>query len=273
MRTRRCKAETVTPFANPERQFQIRRDVSPTPIHNIYTFYESESSKLDTENVDIESQTLEQYLALDQNSMRRIFTCPNDSTFEIKGQFLRELRKMSFSGGLTDSAVEHISKVLEIASIFNAQESTLVHVFPLTLPMLATAHANIDVYCKKISLGVGNDQVVFNINKKESPAFISPIFVINKVDKMQELNDLVMNDEKVRDFENYLSPEYGSQDIILLSPSELAKDKERFSMTLGDQRMSIGLEEFVDIDNMWDDLDPGILSNEKATTEFLKSGD
>ncbi|GKC42746.1 homeodomain-like protein [Tanacetum coccineum] len=142
-------------------------------------------------------------------------------------------------------------------------------------PMLATAHAKIDVYGKKISLGVGNDQVVFNINKKESPAFISPICVINEVDKTQELNDLVMNDKKVRDFENYLSPEYGSQDIISLSPSELAEDKEEFSMTLGDpdKRMSIGLEEFVDIDDMWDNLDPGILSNEKATTEFLKSGD
>ncbi|GJX78242.1 hypothetical protein Tco_0325053 [Tanacetum coccineum] len=52
---------------------------------------------------------------------------------------------------------------------------------------------------------------------------------------------------------------------------ELAKDKEEFSMTLGDpdKRMSIGLEEFVEIDDMWDDLDPGILSNEKATTEFV----
>ncbi|GJY59059.1 putative reverse transcriptase, RNA-dependent DNA polymerase [Tanacetum coccineum] len=138
-------------------------------------------------------------------------------------------------------------------------------------PMLATAHAKIDVYGKKISLGVGNDQIVFNINKKESPAFISPICLINEVDKTQEL---VMNDEKVRGFENYLSPEYESQDIISLSPSELAKDKKEFSMTLcdPDKRMSIGLEEFVDIDDMWDDLDPGILSNEKATTKFLKSG-
>ncbi|GJU25919.1 hypothetical protein Tco_1164540 [Tanacetum coccineum] len=139
-------------------------------------------------------------------------------------------------------------------------------------PMLATAHAKIDVYGKKISIGVGNDQVVFNINKKESPVFISPICVINEVDKTQEL---VMNDEKVRDFENYLSPEYGSQDIISLSPSELVEDKKEFSMTLCDldKRMSIGLEEFVDIDDMWDDLDTGILSNEKATIEFLKSGE
>ncbi|GJT95985.1 hypothetical protein Tco_1091503 [Tanacetum coccineum] len=126
MRTRRSKAGTITPFANPKRQFRARREVSPTPIHNIYTFYESESSESDTENVDIESLTLEQYLALDQNNTRRRFTCPDDSTFEIKGQLLRELRKIFFSGGPTDSAVEHISNVLEIASIFNAQESTLV---------------------------------------------------------------------------------------------------------------------------------------------------
>ncbi|GKA22551.1 hypothetical protein Tco_0708513, partial [Tanacetum coccineum] len=77
----------------------------------------------------------------------------------------------------------------------------------------------------------------------------------------------------VGDFENYLSPEYESQDIISLSPSKLADGKEDFSMTLCDpeKRISIGLEEFVDIDDMWDDLDLGIPSNEKAKTEFLKS--
>ncbi|GJY78454.1 homeodomain-like protein [Tanacetum coccineum] len=523
MRTRRSKARTVTPFANPERQFHARREFSPAPIHNIYSFYESGSSESDTENVDIETLTLEQYLALDLNNTRRRFTCPDNLTFEIKGQLLRELCKISFSGGPTDSVVEHINNVLEIASIFNAQESTLIQVFPLTLegiaksqtrrtvdsnglipgltdsdalksiqklvehlykwhceddhittlnplrviteklkllnhemkelkldfrkmntddarkkyyvevksirsseinydktdtkasnrptnlkdkfeqclkesgerqeiqnewmkkittikrrileenkepttthdkpkqqlqklvshdindlptsysatlqsklppketdpgsfilpciienhsmsnaladlgasisvmaikmadrsmqspkgikenvlvkisnfvflvdfiildiiedanvpiilgrPMLATAHAKIDVYGKKISLGVGNDQVVFNINKRESPASISPICVINEFDKTQELDSL-------GDFEKYLSPKYESQDIISLSPSESAEIKKDFSMMLCDldKRMSIGLEEFVDIDDMWDDLDPG----------------
>ncbi|GJS81986.1 putative reverse transcriptase, RNA-dependent DNA polymerase [Tanacetum coccineum] len=153
--------------------------------------------------------------------------------------------------------------------IINIMEDENIPII-LGKPMLANGHEKIDVYGDKISLGIGNDQIVFNINKKESLAFISPICVINEVDKTQEL---VMNDEKVRDFENYLSPEYGSQDIISLSPSELAEDKKEFSMTLCDldKRMCIGLEEFVDIDDMWNDLDPGILSNEKATTEFLKS--
>ncbi|GKE05393.1 hypothetical protein Tco_1397411 [Tanacetum coccineum] len=120
MRTRRSKVGTVTPFANPDKQFRARKEVSPAPIHNIYTFYESGSSESDTENVDIENLTLEQYLALDQNNTRRRFTCLDDSTFEIKGQLLRELSNISFSGGPTDSVVEHISNVLEIASIFNA---------------------------------------------------------------------------------------------------------------------------------------------------------
>ncbi|GKB56506.1 homeodomain-like protein, partial [Tanacetum coccineum] len=323
MRIRRSKAGTVTSFANTKRQFQARREVSPAPIHNIYTFYESETSELDTENVDIETRTLEQYLALDLNNTRRRFTCPDNSMFEVKGQHLRELCKISFSGNPTDSVVEHISNVLEIASIFNTQEPTLVKVFPLTLegiakrnhsmskaladleesisvmpyslfkilglgslkpikmtiemadrsmqspkgikenvlvkisnfmfpvdfvvldimedvsigrPILATIHAKINVYGKKISLGIGNDQV--------------------------------------GDFENYLSPEYGNQDIILLSPSELAEDKEDFSITHcdPDKRMGTGLEEFVDIGDTWDDLDLGILSDEKAKIEFFKSG-
>ncbi|GJU73613.1 retrovirus-related pol polyprotein from transposon TNT 1-94 [Tanacetum coccineum] len=99
-------------------------------------------------------------------------------------------------------------------------------------PMLATTHAKIHVYVKKISLRVGNDQV--------------------------------------GDFENYLSPEYGNQYIISLSPSKLAEDMEVFSVTLCDpeKRMSIGLEEFVDIEDMWDDLDLWIMSNEKAKIEF-----
>ncbi|GJR67359.1 homeodomain-like protein [Tanacetum coccineum] len=134
-------------------------------------------------------------------------------------------------------------------------------------PMLATAHTKIDVYGKKISLGVGRDQVVFKINKKESPASISSICVINKFDKTQEL------DKMKGDLESYLLPEYRSQDIISLSPSKSTKINEDSSMTFCDpnKRMSIGLNDSVDIDDMWDDLDLRILTNEKAKTKFFKS--
>ncbi|GJS24477.1 putative reverse transcriptase domain-containing protein [Tanacetum coccineum] len=138
-------------------------------------------------------------------------------------------------------------------------------------PMLATAHAKIDVYRKKISLGVGNDQVVFNINKRESTTSIFPIYIINDCDKMQEFDSLVMNDKVVGDLKNYLPHENESKDIISLSPSELAGNKEIFSVTPcdPDNRMSIGLEKFIDMGDMWDDLDPRILTNEKAKIDFF----
>ncbi|GJW31361.1 hypothetical protein Tco_0051393 [Tanacetum coccineum] len=88
--------------------------------------------------------------------------------------------------------------------------------------------------------------------------------------QITELSTQSLESENIWDFENYLSPEYGSQDIISLSPSESAEVKEDFSMTLCDldKRMSIGLEEFIDIDDMWDDLDPGILTNEISKLNF-----
>ncbi|GJT10477.1 hypothetical protein Tco_0857519 [Tanacetum coccineum] len=104
----------ATPFANPERQFQARRDTSPAPIHNIYTFYESESSESESEDVgeiDIETLTLEQYLTLNLNNTSKRIRNPEDTTFEIKGQFLRELHKSTFSGSSTENAIEHIGKV------------------------------------------------------------------------------------------------------------------------------------------------------------------
>ncbi|GJW32050.1 hypothetical protein Tco_0052082 [Tanacetum coccineum] len=99
-------------------------------------FYESESSKSESKDVgeiDIETLTLEQYLALNLNNTRRRISNPVGDTFEIKGQFLRELRKTTFLGSLTENEIEHIEKVLEVASLFNANDSALLRVFPLTL--------------------------------------------------------------------------------------------------------------------------------------------
>ncbi|GJY58159.1 hypothetical protein Tco_0458051 [Tanacetum coccineum] len=124
----------ATPLANLERQFWARRDTSPAPIHNVYTFYESESSELESEDVgeiDIETLTLEHYLTL--NNTRRRISNPENATFEIKGQFLRELRKTTFSRSSSENAIEHIEKVLEVASLFNTNDFALLRVFPLTL--------------------------------------------------------------------------------------------------------------------------------------------
>ncbi|GJV70304.1 hypothetical protein Tco_1485813 [Tanacetum coccineum] len=129
MRTRSSNSRVATQFANPERQFQTRRDTLPALIHNIYTIYKSESSESESEDVgeiDIETLTLEHYLTL--NNTRRRISNPKNATFEIKGQFLRELRKTTISRSSTENTIEHIGKVLEVASLFNTNDSTLLRV-------------------------------------------------------------------------------------------------------------------------------------------------
>ncbi|GKC54777.1 hypothetical protein Tco_1077522 [Tanacetum coccineum] len=54
-------------------------------------------------------------------------------------------------------------------------------------PMPATAHPRIDVFGKKISLEVGTEQITFDISKKESPAVISHVCVINSLSEINEL--------------------------------------------------------------------------------------
>ncbi|GKA35904.1 reverse transcriptase domain-containing protein [Tanacetum coccineum] len=49
--TRSSNTKVFTPFANPERQFQSRKDIMPIEVHNIYSFYESESSESESEDL------------------------------------------------------------------------------------------------------------------------------------------------------------------------------------------------------------------------------
>ncbi|GKC66814.1 hypothetical protein Tco_1099412 [Tanacetum coccineum] len=141
--TRSSNTKVFTPFANPERQFRIRKDITPIAVHNIYSFYESESSESESEDlneIDIETLTLEQYLALNRNNSQVGVKRPEiekNIVFEIKSQLLRELRKNTFSGGKTEDAMEHIRKILGIASLFNTPEISengiMLQIFPLTL--------------------------------------------------------------------------------------------------------------------------------------------
>ncbi|GJX57522.1 hypothetical protein Tco_0287419 [Tanacetum coccineum] len=61
-----------------------------------------------------------------------------DARFELKGQFLKELREHTFSGGSEDEdANEHIERVQEIVDLFTTpyvtQDQLMLRVFPITL--------------------------------------------------------------------------------------------------------------------------------------------
>ncbi|GJV55119.1 hypothetical protein Tco_1456124 [Tanacetum coccineum] len=57
--------------------------------------------------------------------------------FELKGQFLKELRDNTFSGSDNEDANEHIEKVLEIVDLFHIfemnQDQIMLRVFPMSL--------------------------------------------------------------------------------------------------------------------------------------------
>nr|GEY05279.1 hypothetical protein [Tanacetum cinerariifolium] len=126
--TRNSNTKIFTPFANPERQFRARKDTTPISVHNIYSFYESEPSDAESEEigeVDIKTLTMEQYLALDRgDTMRgvRKLEIEGNVDFEIKGQFLKELRDDTFSWNENEDAYENVGRLLEIASLFTLLE-------------------------------------------------------------------------------------------------------------------------------------------------------
>ncbi|GJS31201.1 hypothetical protein Tco_0491821 [Tanacetum coccineum] len=58
--------------------------------------------------------------------------------FELKGQFLKELRTNTFSGSDRKDANEHIEKVLEIVDLFHIPNITIDQVMLRAFPMSLT---------------------------------------------------------------------------------------------------------------------------------------
>ncbi|GJT20906.1 retrovirus-related pol polyprotein from transposon TNT 1-94 [Tanacetum coccineum] len=92
------------------------------------------------DDVDINTFTMEQYLALIQDNIRPGIVKPeigDDVEFEINENFMRELRHKLFKGTDEEDAHEHIRRVLEIADLFHfpgvTHDAVMLRVFPITL--------------------------------------------------------------------------------------------------------------------------------------------
>ncbi|GJS97084.1 putative reverse transcriptase domain-containing protein [Tanacetum coccineum] len=89
---------------------------------------------------DIDTLTREQYLALTRGNQASGVVKPaiaNNVNFEIKIQFMRELREYTFSRNKNDDAHEHVERVLDIISLLNmlgvTHDTVMLRVFPITL--------------------------------------------------------------------------------------------------------------------------------------------
>ncbi|GJR33384.1 hypothetical protein Tco_1109616 [Tanacetum coccineum] len=72
--------------------------------------------------VDVDTLTMEQYLALSREKQAPAVVKPKiggNVNFEIKSQFMREMREDIFSGNKNEDAHDHIDRVLSIVSLFN----------------------------------------------------------------------------------------------------------------------------------------------------------
>ncbi|GJT44792.1 hypothetical protein Tco_0953507 [Tanacetum coccineum] len=121
--------ELISPFENPESAFRSKRRLYETP-----GLVESSSPELNLffgiqehSTAEIMMKTLEQYMSKTRGNYGSGVVMPKinyKTHFELKGQYLKELCKNTFSGLEHEDTLEHIEKVLEIVDLFHIPEVT-----------------------------------------------------------------------------------------------------------------------------------------------------
>ncbi|GJW22848.1 retrovirus-related pol polyprotein from transposon TNT 1-94 [Tanacetum coccineum] len=148
--TRSSTKELLSPFENLKQKFCSKRRLFDTP-----SLVESNSPEFD-HNFDIEEQseeevretmteTMKQYMSKTRENYGSGVTRPTinqDTPFELKGKFLKELRDNTFSGSEHEDANEHIENVLEIVDLFHipkvTQDQIMLRAFLVSLTRAAS---------------------------------------------------------------------------------------------------------------------------------------
>ncbi|GJZ33647.1 homeodomain-like protein [Tanacetum coccineum] len=136
-------------------------------------------------------------------------------------------------------------------------------------PMLATAHARIDVFGKKNLLDVGGEKVMFNANEGISPLPVTSVYAMNNFQvpngfgEQEHLEEFLMN--------NVVNADLG--DFLELDDLFPENGVEPFGIPLySESNMGIGLEDFGgNLEDLLDEQTPQIRQNEDVN-EFIKKG-
>ncbi|GJS14985.1 hypothetical protein Tco_0409457 [Tanacetum coccineum] len=124
--TRSSMNELFTPYKEPEREFRSSRrhfktlslDELRSPDFNLL----SDQEYSEEEEEEAMAETMEQFMSKTRTDYGSRVARPkidNKDQFELKGQFLKELRENTFSGSDNENANEYIEKVLEIVDLFH----------------------------------------------------------------------------------------------------------------------------------------------------------
>ncbi|GJV36864.1 hypothetical protein Tco_1409341 [Tanacetum coccineum] len=142
--TRSSTNKLFTPYKEPKREFRSSRrqfktlslDELRSPDFNLLS--DQEYSK--EEEAKAMAEIMEQYMSKTRTNYESGVVRPkidNKDQFELKGQFLKELRENTFSGSDNKDANKHIEKVLEIVDLFHVPniivDQLMLQVFPISL--------------------------------------------------------------------------------------------------------------------------------------------
>ena len=142
--TRSATKNLITPFDDPERAIHsLRKLFNTTSLDLSHSFeldYFSEQEEEEETETMGENTTMEEYMNKTRVDYSTGVARPKfdeKSKFELKRQFLKELRENAFSGTENEDANEHVDKVLEIADLFTTEgvsnDQLMLRVFPLSL--------------------------------------------------------------------------------------------------------------------------------------------
>ncbi|GKD15184.1 hypothetical protein Tco_1199591, partial [Tanacetum coccineum] len=144
--TRSSNKGLVTPYEEPERVLHSTRklfkttslDYSSLPEFDLFSDQEDQFEEEITETTG--EPTMEEYMTKTREDYGSRIARPKfdeKARFELKGQFLKELRDNTFSGSDNEDANEHIERVLEIADLFTipdvTQDQLMLRIFPISL--------------------------------------------------------------------------------------------------------------------------------------------
>ncbi|GJV77088.1 hypothetical protein Tco_1508672 [Tanacetum coccineum] len=133
-------------FKNIERVFRSSRKLSKTQSLDYLSSLEfnlisDPEDHFEEEEIETMTEpTMEEYMTKTRDGYGLEISRPKidqKAPFELKGQFLKELRDNTFSGSDNEDANEHIEKVLEIVDLFHipniTQDQVMLRVFPMSL--------------------------------------------------------------------------------------------------------------------------------------------
>ncbi|GJY17018.1 retrovirus-related pol polyprotein from transposon TNT 1-94 [Tanacetum coccineum] len=128
--------------AKPKRHFKtLSLDELRSPDFNLL----SDQEYSEEEVAKTMAETMEQYMSKTRADYGSGVARPkieDRDNFELKGQFLKELRTNTFSGSDHEDANEHTVKVLEIVDLFHIPNITIDQVMLRAFPMSLTGAAS-----------------------------------------------------------------------------------------------------------------------------------